>query len=234
MQKSLLILLSLFLFSCAEKKSDKNFGISPETIALINSIKSCSKVVINLPGNPYSLLKFDGIETIDGIVLTYERNAYTLQKAAEIMFGGIDSPGRLPVSIVGKYKAGEGINLGTPIRMSYVSAEDIGMNSIYLQKVDSIVQQAIAEHATPGCQILAAKNGQVFYHKAFGNYFFFITGFHGFHVFTGILINIIIFLNVLVGTYEKRKSYEMVEKTGLYWHFVDLVWVFVFLAFYLL
>jgi len=67
----------------------------------------------------------------------------------------------------------------------------------------------------------------------FANFFFFITGFHGFHVFSGIIINIIIFLNVLVGTYEKRKSYEMVEKVGLYWHFVDLVWVFVFTFFYL-
>jgi cytochrome c oxidase subunit 3 len=69
--------------------------------------------------------------------------------------------------------------------------------------------------------------------KLFADFFFFITGFHGFHVFSGILINIIIFFNVLLGTYEKRGSYEMVEKVGLYWHFVDLVWVFVFTFFYL-
>lgn len=69
--------------------------------------------------------------------------------------------------------------------------------------------------------------------KLFADFFFFITGFHGFHVFSGIVINIIIFFNVLLGTYEKRKSYEMVEKVGLYWHFVDLVWVFVFTFFYL-
>jgi cytochrome c oxidase subunit 3 len=69
--------------------------------------------------------------------------------------------------------------------------------------------------------------------KLFADFFFFITGFHGFHVFSGIIINIIIFFNVLLGTYEKRKSYEMVEKVGLYWHFVDLVWVFVFTFFYL-
>ena len=67
----------------------------------------------------------------------------------------------------------------------------------------------------------------------FANFFFFITGFHGFHVFSGIVLNIIIFFNVIIGTYEKRKSYEMVEKVGLYWHFVDLVWVFVFTFFYL-
>jgi len=67
----------------------------------------------------------------------------------------------------------------------------------------------------------------------FADFFFFITGFHGFHVFTGVLINIIIFFNVILGTYERRNSYEMVEKVGLYWHFVDLVWVFVFTFFYL-
>jgi cytochrome c oxidase subunit 3 len=68
----------------------------------------------------------------------------------------------------------------------------------------------------------------------FANYFFFITGFHGTHVFSGVVINFVIFMNVLKGTYEKRGHYEMVEKVGLYWHFVDLVWVFVFTFFYLL
>jgi cytochrome c oxidase subunit 3 len=67
----------------------------------------------------------------------------------------------------------------------------------------------------------------------FADAFFFITGFHGFHVVSGIVINIIIFFNVILGTYEKRGHYEMVEKVGLYWHFVDLVWVFVFTFFYL-
>jgi len=67
----------------------------------------------------------------------------------------------------------------------------------------------------------------------FADFFFFITGFHGFHVFSGVVINIIIWFNVILGTYERRGSYEMVEKVGLYWHFVDLVWVFVFTFFYL-
>ncbi|SDS16344.1 cytochrome c oxidase subunit 3 [Gramella sp. MAR_2010_147] len=67
----------------------------------------------------------------------------------------------------------------------------------------------------------------------FADFFFFITGFHGFHVLSGVVINIIIFFNVIIGTYERRGSYEMVEKVGLYWHFVDLVWVFVFTFFYL-
>ncbi|MBS1528318.1 MAG: cytochrome c oxidase subunit 3, partial [Bacteroidetes bacterium] len=71
------------------------------------------------------------------------------------------------------------------------------------------------------------------YGHQFANLFFTITGFHGFHVFSGVVINIIITINVLAGTYDKRGSYLMVEKVGLYWHFVDLVWVFVFTFFYL-
>ncbi len=71
--------------------------------------------------------------------------------------------------------------------------------------------------------------------KTFGALFFFITGFHGFHVTLGVSFLTIIMLNAASGLYIKRRNhYEMVEKVGLYWHFVDLVWVFVFLVFYLL
>ncbi|MBC7893533.1 MAG: cytochrome c oxidase subunit 3 [Sphingobacteriaceae bacterium] len=69
--------------------------------------------------------------------------------------------------------------------------------------------------------------------QPFADLFFFITGFHGTHVFSGVLLNILIFFNASTGLYERRGHYEMVEKVGLYWHFVDLVWVFVFTFFYL-
>ncbi len=68
----------------------------------------------------------------------------------------------------------------------------------------------------------------------FFNYFFTITGFHGGHVTSGVIFNILILVNTVNGVYERRGHYEMVEKIGLYWHFVDLVWVFVFTCFYLL
>jgi cytochrome c oxidase subunit 3 len=89
----------------------------------------------------------------------------------------------------------------------------------------------------------ALKNAHVvqganMYHNEYGkqqfaNFFFFITGFHGFHVFSGVVLNVLVFYNVMLGTYDRRKTYGMVEKVGLYWHFVDLVWVFVFTFFYL-
>ena len=69
---------------------------------------------------------------------------------------------------------------------------------------------------------------------AFGGYFFGITGFHGFHVFSGVIINVIMWIKTRLGHFDERGHYEMIEKAGLYWHFVDLVWVFVFLCFYLI
>jgi len=68
---------------------------------------------------------------------------------------------------------------------------------------------------------------------AFGGYFYGITGFHGFHVFSGVIINIIMLIMTMRGVFDRRGHYLMIEKAGLYWHFVDLVWVFVFLCFYL-
>jgi len=91
---------------------------------------------------------------------------------------------------------------------------------------DRMIQKA---HVVHGANMTRNEYGS----PLFANFFFFITGFHGFHVFSGVVINIVVFINVIMGTYAKRGHYEMVEKVGLYWHFVDLVWVFVFTFFYL-
>jgi cytochrome c oxidase subunit 3 len=70
--------------------------------------------------------------------------------------------------------------------------------------------------------------------EQFGASFFMITGFHGLHVTGGVIYLIVVALKVLRGDYEKGGgNYEIVEITGLYWHFVDLVWVFIFAFFYL-
>ncbi|MDH4585694.1 bb3-type cytochrome oxidase subunit IV [Pseudomonas sp. BN415] len=67
----------------------------------------------------------------------------------------------------------------------------------------------------------------------FGACFFMITGFHGLHVSVGVIYLCTVAFKVLRGDYEKRGNYQIVEITGLYWHFVDLVWVFIFAFFYL-
>ena len=105
-----------------------------------------------------------------------------------------------------------------------VGTETGALRHVWSQELGTYVEQTVY-----GANMTVNEYGV----PQFANYFFFITGFHGFHVFSGVIINLIIFLNVLKGTYEKRGHYEMVEKVGLYWHFVDLVWVFVFTCFYL-
>ncbi|MEX0733902.1 MAG: heme-copper oxidase subunit III family protein [Steroidobacteraceae bacterium] len=67
----------------------------------------------------------------------------------------------------------------------------------------------------------------------FGSSFFMITGFHGCHVTAGVIYLLVTAKRVASGFYDKRGSYETVEVAGLYWHFVDLVWVFIFALFYL-
>jgi cytochrome c oxidase subunit III len=67
----------------------------------------------------------------------------------------------------------------------------------------------------------------------FGSSFFMITGFHGLHVSAGVIYLTVVAMRVWTGFYDRKGTYETVEVTGLYWHFVDLVWVFIFAFFYL-
>ncbi|QKS62378.1 cytochrome c oxidase subunit 3 [Cupriavidus gilardii] len=67
----------------------------------------------------------------------------------------------------------------------------------------------------------------------FGSSFFMITGFHGLHVSCGVIYLLVVAMRVLRGRYERTGNYQIVEIAGLYWHFVDLVWVFIFAFFYL-
>lgn len=113
------------------------------------------------------------------------------------------------------------------IRTEWIDAKT--KKKIVLSREESVKRIDDAAIVVEGANLIRNEYG----HKLFANFFFFITGFHGFHVFTGVMLNVLIFFNVVLGTYEKRRSYEMVEKVGLYWHFVDLVWVFVFTFFYL-
>ena len=122
----------------------------------------------------------------------------------------------------------EGFMADPSILVRVEKLDDKG-HKIILNREESIEKVMQAVYVVQGANLIRNEYGN----RLFADFFFFITGFHGFHVFSGVIINIIIFINVLLGTYERRGHYEMVEKVGLYWHFVDLVWVFVFTFFYL-
>lgn len=150
-----------------------------------------------------------------------EREQLTPDKAKWFM-----SEGSLPSFSVAEVQAGFKSHPDILIRTEVLTA---AKQKTVLSRKESELRLSDAHYVVEGANLKRNEYGS----KLFADFFFFITGFHGFHVLSGVIINIIIFFNVLVGTYEKRGSYEMVEKVGLYWHFVDLVWVFVFTVFYL-
>jgi cytochrome c oxidase subunit 3 len=153
--------------------------------------------------------------------LPEEREQLTRSKGKWFM-----SESSLPTYSVAEVQAGFKAHPDLLIRTEVITKEK---QKTILSRKDSELRLTQASLVVEGANLTHNEYGS----KLFADFFFFITGFHGFHVFSGIIINIIIFFNVLLGTYEKRGSYEMVEKVGLYWHFVDLVWVFVFTFFYL-
>ncbi|PWA10151.1 cytochrome c oxidase subunit 3 [Flavobacterium laiguense] len=153
--------------------------------------------------------------------LPVEREHLSRDKAKWFM-----SESAIPTYTVAEVQAGFKSHPDILIRTETLTKEK---RKTVLSREESLVRLNQASLVIEGANLTHNEYGS----KLFADFFFFITGFHGFHVFSGIVINIIIFFNVLLGTYEKRKSYEMVEKVGLYWHFVDLVWVFVFTFFYL-
>ncbi|WP_445383128.1 cytochrome c oxidase subunit 3 [Robiginitalea sp. IMCC43444] len=132
----------------------------------------------------------------------------------------------LPSYSVNEVAEGLRTNPNILIRTEQINEE--GEKTV-LNREESLQKIKDAKLVVEGANLIRNEYGS----RLFADFFFFITGFHGFHVFSGVVINIIIFFNIILGTYERRGHYEMVEKVGLYWHFVDLVWVFVFTFFYL-
>ena len=169
---------------------------------------------VDKDGNRVALAEFAAI-------LPEEREQLTRSKGKWFM----DEPS-LPSYSVAEVQAGFKAHPELLIRTEVITKEK---KKTILSREESELRLSQAHYVVEGANLKRNEYGS----KLFADFFFFITGFHGFHVFSGVIINIIIFFNVLIGTYEKRKSYEMVEKVGLYWHFVDLVWVFVFTVFYL-
>jgi len=143
-------------------KIEKNIEI------LLQSIALQSKVVVSVFANPYSLNSFLFTNNFDALLLGYQNSKVAQEQTAQAIFGGIAFSGRIPVT-TNHFVINSGITT-QPIRMSYVSPEEIGFNTSLLYKIDSIAQDAISEEATPGCQVLIAKNGKIFFNKSYGHH----------------------------------------------------------------
>jgi beta-glucosidase-like glycosyl hydrolase/CubicO group peptidase (beta-lactamase class C family) len=146
----------------------KNFGLTPETFQLIDKIAEKKKVVLTLFGNPYGLGNVLRPEILASVVVGYQDTKIANEITAQIIMGSIEAKGRLPVMLTDSLYLHSGIETKTLKRLQYTIPEELGINRKDLNKIDSIALLAIREKATPGCQILVAKDGKVIYWKAFG------------------------------------------------------------------
>ncbi len=148
-------------------RSEVDFGISDSTLEFLYDLSERTQVILTVFGTPYSLKFFDGI----GHVLQAYEDADDVQDlAAQALFGAFGLSGKLPVtaSLRSSFNMGERTSaLG---RLGYGAPEMQGMDSRVLQGIDRIAQNAIDSQATPGIVVLAAKSGQVVWHKAYGYY----------------------------------------------------------------
>ena len=146
----------------------KKFGLTRQASEIVNGLRLHSRVVLSVFANPYGLSGFEGIENIEGLVMAYEDNEIAQNLSAQLIFGGISAKGKLPVTVSPYFQMGTGIATESPIRLKYTIPEEVGLDAKDLAKIDSIAFNAIKERATPGCQVVVAKEGKVIYQKSFG------------------------------------------------------------------
>ena len=145
----------------------KNFGISENELDFINQAAGKTNTVLNLFAKPRALNLFSHPNVFRAIVLSGSDVPEAQKLSAEIITGTRSSVGRLPVN-TRHFPKGTGIML-PKIRLRYGTPEEVGAKTVFLKKVDSIALAGITMQAYPGCQILAAKDGVIFYYKAFGS-----------------------------------------------------------------
>jgi cytochrome c oxidase subunit 3 len=131
----------------------------------------------------------------------------------------ITSSGTMAMAVNFGYQRKRGITTALMLITAAFGACFVGMQAFEWTKL--ILQEGIRPWGNP----LGAQQ--------FGSVFFMITGFHGLHVSAGVIYLTVVAMRVWNGFYDRKGSYETVEVVGLYWHFVDLVWVFIFALFYL-
>lgn len=148
-----------------------NLNLSSAVQDLVGRLSEKGNSIMVFFKNPYALDKIDNIEKAPGLVVAYQDSENTQELAAQLLFGGVGANGKLPVRVGDKFLSGDGLEVEGGLRFGYTLPEEVGMDSEVLYgRVDSLMNQAIAAKATPGGQILVARNQKVVLHKAYGEH----------------------------------------------------------------
>ncbi len=144
------------------------YAFSKDEQTWIHEIARNNTTILDVFTRPNALMDLNSSSNIEGIVMSYQNSEASQQKSAEIIFGALEAKGRLPVSISEEFPAGTGYFTKSLNRMSYGYPEAVGMNSIKLQKIDSLINLAISKEMTPGLQVIVARKGKVIYERNAG------------------------------------------------------------------
>ncbi|HLP12164.1 MAG TPA: glycoside hydrolase family 3 N-terminal domain-containing protein, partial [Flavobacteriales bacterium] len=152
------------------QQAQRNYLVTEPMLNTLKALQTKKHVLVTM-GNAYFIDKLNtGAE--EALMLTYENTENAQDLAGEALFGGATVTGKLPVTINTTYTSGMGISLTKLIRFKYVLPEELGIANVKLARADSIAQSGVDEGAYPGCVVLCAKDGKVFYQKAFGYHTF--------------------------------------------------------------
>ncbi len=150
-----------------DMRASKKFGITEPTIDFLSEISQDKKVIFNLFANPYALSLYKNLENVKAILLSYQDSRESQMASAQIVFGGLAAKGKLPVSINKNFPVGTGYETKRN-RLGFSLPEQVGVSTLKLHLIDSIVEDAIKQKATPGCQVFVAKKGKVIFNKSYG------------------------------------------------------------------
>ncbi len=149
----------------------KNYNILPRIQELVKRFANSPKTIVSLFSNPYTLSKFQNLDMAKALIQAFQETPYSQEAAAQAIFGAIPIQGTLPVSVNMTFRYNDGIKTKALQRLQYGLPESVGVNGDYLAThIDSIVNSAIQQKATPGAVVLVAKNGKVIFHKAYGKH----------------------------------------------------------------
>lgn len=150
-------------------RTKRPYGVTEELESLVEYLSTEKQSVLVYFASPYGLGEMKIQSKPAGLIMAYQNDTLVQSLAAQLIFGGIGAHGKLPVDITGKYKMGDGITIADPVRLKYSIPEDAGVRSVaFNADIDSIVNNALAKGAFPGCNILVAKDGKVILKKAYG------------------------------------------------------------------
>ena len=147
----------------------KKFGLTQNMMDVLNNIKSVHPTIVSVFANPYSLGMFPQIGEGNALIMAYENTLLSQEYAAQLIFGGINAKGKLPIAASERFKVGDGL-VTKKKRLKYSIPIEEGFNHQKLNKVDSIVINGIDEKAYPGAQVLIARRGNIIYNKSFGHH----------------------------------------------------------------